>query len=136
LDGAIVDLSTSTGTAVGGFGETARLLNERLVELEGTLSGAEEACPALTTAWDRFYTLVDGDGRLLVADARSVLASTSRAIANIETVIDEDVPAMVSDIRTAVANASKAVDQVASDVTSATGRLDPLAADAQEALAS
>src|SRR5690606_35269544 len=110
--------------------------NERLVQLEGTLSGAEEAFTAVTTASNSFDALVDGDGKLLVADARSVLASASRAIANIETVIDDDVPAMVSDIRGAVANASEAVDQVAKDITRATGKLDPLAADAQEALAS
>lgn len=136
LDAAIVDLSTRTGTTIDSFSQTATLLNERLAQLEGTLSGAEEAFTAVTTASDSFYTLVDGDGKLLVADARRVLASASRAIANIETVIDEDVPAMVSDIRRAVANASKAVDQVATDVTNATGKLDPLAADAQEALAS
>ncbi len=134
LKAALADMSDRTGTTLDGFAETADLLNARLTELEGTLTGAETAFTAVTEASDSFYALVDGDGTLLVSEARGVLADASRAIATLETVINDDVPAMVSDIRAAIASALGAVEQVAADVTSATGRLDPLAADAQVTL--
>ncbi len=134
LNAAIVDLAARSGNTLDGFARTTALLDARLTELEGTLSEAETAFVAVTEASDSFDALVDGDGALLVSEARVVLADAGRAIATIETVIDDDVPAVVADIRSAVASASAAVDRVAADVTGATGRLEPLTADAQASL--
>ncbi|WP_299844630.1 MlaD family protein [uncultured Jannaschia sp.] len=136
LDAAVTDVAARTGSALDGFGRTANLLNARLAELEVTLSEAETAFAAVTEASDSFDALVDGDGALLVAEARAVLSSAGDTFATIEEIVDRDVPAVVADVRTAAAVASDTVDQVAADVSAATGRLDPLASDAQEALRS
>ncbi|WP_108484333.1 MlaD family protein [Oceaniglobus ichthyenteri] len=134
LNTAIGDLSTRSGATLDGFTETAGLLNARLTELETTLTEAETAFAAVTEASDSFDALVDGDGALLVAEARVVLGDAGRAIATIESVIDTDVPAVVADIRTAVDSAARAVEQVAQDITGATAQLDPMATDARAAL--
>lgn len=133
---AIADLQQRTGETLDGYAQTADLLNARLTELQQAMDGANTAFTAVTEASNSFDALVDGDGTLLVAEARVVLADAKSAIAVIETVVQEDVPAVVSDIRAAVARASAAVDEVAADLTGLTGQFDPMAAEAQEALAS
>ncbi len=134
LNLAVTSLSSRGDDTLAGFDQMADLANARLTELETTLNEADTAFVAVTEAADSFYALVDGDGTLLVSEARTVLASAGRALTNVETVIETDVPALVSDIRGATATASQAVDRVAADLTGLTARLDPLAADAQGAL--
>ncbi|CTQ33067.1 MlaD family protein [Jannaschia rubra] len=136
LNAAVTDLSAQAGSTLGGFEQTADLLNARLAELETTLAEADAAFAAVTEASDSFDTLVDVDGTEFIAEARAVLTEISSAVATIETVIDEDVPVVVADIRSAVATASAAVERVATDLTDATGQLDPLAIDARAALTS
>ncbi|WP_281826805.1 MlaD family protein [Jannaschia rubra] len=136
LNAAVTDLSAQAGSTLGGFEQTADLLNARLAELETTLAEADAAFAAVTEASDSFDTLVDVDGTEFIAEARAVLTEISSAVATIETVIDEDVPVVVADIRSAVATASAAVERVATDLTDATGQLDPLATDARAALTS
>ena len=133
---AIADLKTRSGTAIDGYTRTAALLNDRLTELETTLSEANTAFTAVTEASDGFDALVSGDGTLLVSEARGVLADAKSAIAIIETVVTDDVPPVIADIRQAVATASATVDRVAEDLTDLTGRFDPLAAETQSALQS
>jgi len=133
---AITDLQSRSGETLDGFGQTAVLLNARLAELERTLLDANTAFAAVTEASDSFDTLVDGDGTLLVIEARDVLVDAKAAIATIEAVVLDDVPAVVADIRAAVATAAAAVERVAADLTGLTGRFDPLAGQAQEALSS
>ncbi len=136
INGAVAELQNKSGRTLDGFGETAALLNARLVELERTMQDANIAFTAITDASNSFDTLVDGDGTLLVAEARDVLADTKSAIATIEAVVLNDVPAIVADIRGAVATASAAVEKLAADLTGLTGRLDPLAGEAEQALTS
>jgi len=133
---AIADLKDRSGRALNGFTQTAELLNARLVELEQTLKGANTAFLAVTDASQSFDHLVDGDGTLLVAEARDVLADAKGAIATIEAVVLTDVPAIMADIRSGVATAGQAIEDVASDLTALSGRFDPLASDAQRAIAS
>jgi phospholipid/cholesterol/gamma-HCH transport system substrate-binding protein len=133
---AIADLQTRSGATFDGFTETADLLNARLAELEGSLKEANTAFNAVTEASDSFDRLVDGDGTQLVAEARVVLADAKAAIATIQTVVVTDVPAIMTDIRTGVASASKAVDDVAANLTGLTDRFDPMAEEAQQAIAS
>ena len=114
-DSAIADLQHRSGTTLDGFGETAALLNARLAELEQTLNGASTAFAAVSEASDSFGALVDGDGTLLVSEARDVLADAKTAIAKIEAVV---------------------IDEIASDITGVTGRFGPIADRAEEALAS
>ncbi|WP_339759668.1 MlaD family protein [uncultured Sulfitobacter sp.] len=133
---AIVDVQQRTDTTLDGFTQTAALLNARLVELETTLAGANTAFAAVTDASDSFDHLVDGDGTLLVAEARTVLADAKTAIDGINAVILNDVPAITADIRSGVATANQAIADVAAHLTDFTGRLDPMADDVQLAVQS
>jgi len=135
-DAAIADLQKRSGDTIDGYAQTSDLLNARLVELEHTLLDANTAFVAVTEASDSFDKLVDGDGTLLVAEARDVLRDAKSAISVFESVIIEDVPAVITDIRSAVSTASVAVDKVADDLTRFTGQLDPLAAQARTTLTS
>ncbi|WP_322889528.1 MULTISPECIES: MlaD family protein [unclassified Yoonia] len=124
---AVQDIQTRTGRTLDGFGDTADLLNARLVELETTLADATIAFDAVTTASESLEVLVEGDGAEFIAEARA-------AIATVETVVNTDLPLIVADVRTAVQTASLAVEDVAADVTGFTSRLTPLADDTQEAV--
>tara|TARA_R110002110_G_scaffold50871_2_gene150010 strand:- start:113 stop:1828 length:1716 start_codon:yes stop_codon:yes gene_type:complete len=133
---AIADLQARADVTLDGFGQTAGLLNSRLTELEQTLNEASVAFTAVTDASNSFDQLVEGDGSLLVAEARVVLQDAKTAISTIETVVLNDVPAIMSDIRRGVASASQAVDDVAANLTGATDQLDPVVVAAQDALRS
>lgn len=135
VDTAIGDLATRSGAILDEFSGTAGLVNARLTELEETLAGVDSGFVAVTRASDSFTALVDGDGSLLVAEAREVLAQVRTATDAITTAIDTDLPVVVADIRAAVATGAQAIDRIAADVTGFTGKLDPLTADAQAALA-
>ncbi|WP_019953959.1 MlaD family protein [Yoonia vestfoldensis] len=126
---AVQDLQTRTGRTLDGFGDTADLLNARLVELETTLADADIAFDAVTTASESLEVLVEGDGAAFIAEARA-------AVATIETVVNTDLPLIVADVRTAVQTASIAVEDVSADVTGFTSRLTPLADDTQAAITS
>jgi phospholipid/cholesterol/gamma-HCH transport system substrate-binding protein len=133
---AITDLQTRSGSTLDDFSDTAGLLNARLAELEKTLQEASTAFLAVTGASDSFDVLVDGDGTLLVSEARAVIADAKDAIATIDSVVLEQVPAIMTDIRAGIATAGQAVDDVAANLTDMTARFDPMAVDAQEAIAS
>lgn len=133
---AIVDLQARSGGTLDGFSQTSDMLNARLAELEQTLKEADTAFLAVTKASDSFDQLVEGDGTLLVTEARGVLADAKAAIATIKTVVLNDVPAIVADIRTGVAAAAQAVEDVATNLTGLTDRFDPMAEEAQQAIAS
>ncbi len=131
---AITDLHDRSAAALDSVATTPDLLNARLVELQTSLQQAGTAFAAVTEAANSFNGLVDGDGTLMVAEARDVLASAQQTIDVLEAVTRDDVPAVVADIRKAVATTADAIDRLAADVTGVTGRLDPLANDAQLAL--
>jgi phospholipid/cholesterol/gamma-HCH transport system substrate-binding protein len=133
---AIADLQSRGANTLDGFGETAGLLNARLVELEVSLREANTAFTAVTEASNSFDALVDGDGTLLVSETRAVVADAGNAISAIEAAVVNDVPAIMADIRTGVARATKAVDDVAANVTALSAQLEPVATDAQAAIAS
>ena len=97
---------------------------------------AEIAFAAVTDASHSFDELVDGDGTLLVAEAREILTRAGSAIATLEVVINEDVPSVVANIRAGVATAAAAVDQVAADLTGLSGRFAPLAIETEQTIAS
>lgn len=132
----IADLHSRTGVTLDGFAQTAGLLNARLIELEAAMKEANTAFTAVTDASNSFDQLVDGDGRLLVAEARDVLADAKASIATIQSIVLNDVPAIMADIRTGVARASNAVDDVAANLTGLGDRLDPMADEAQQAIVS
>lgn len=133
---AIADISTRSGATLDGFAETSTLLNSRLAELENTLTEADTAFITVTEAATSFDQLVDGEGTAMVVEARAVLADVQSAATTLQTVIVNDVPGIMADIRSGVTTATAAVEAVASDLTNFTGRFDPLAIEAQNALSS
>lgn len=133
---AISDLQTRSGATLDGFGETANLLNARLTELESSLREANAAFVAVTEASESFDHLVDGDGTLLISEARAVVADMQTTVTAIEATVINDVPAIMADIRSGVARANKAVEDVATNITATTDRFDPMAEEAQQAIAS
>jgi phospholipid/cholesterol/gamma-HCH transport system substrate-binding protein len=133
---AISDLQTRSGATLDGFGETANLLNARLTELESSLREANTAFVAVTEASESFDHLVDGDGTLLISEARAVVADMQTTVTAIEATVINDVPAIMADIRSGVARANKAVEDVATNITATTDRFDPMAEEAQQAIAS
>lgn len=133
---AIADLQARSAATLDGYAETSGLLNARLTELETTLSEASTAFYAVTDAATSFDDLVDGDGTLLVAEARVVLADAKAAIATIQTVVLDDLPPIMSDIRAGVTAAGAAVDTLTGDLVDLGARFDPMAEDAQQAIAS
>jgi phospholipid/cholesterol/gamma-HCH transport system substrate-binding protein len=133
---AIVDLQARSSATLDGYAQAADLFNARLIELEGSLKGANTAFTAVTEASNSFDQLVDGDGTLLVSEARVVLADAKTAIATIEAVVLNDVPAIMTDITIGVASARKAVEDVSANLTGLTDRFDPLVQEAQQAIGS
>jgi phospholipid/cholesterol/gamma-HCH transport system substrate-binding protein len=133
---AIADLQTRSGATLDGFSQTADLLNARLSELETSLQEANTAFLAVTQASESFDALVEGDGALLIAEARVVLGNAKAAMATISTAIENDVPAIMADIRTGVATANTAVEDVATNLVGLTERLEPMAEDTQQAITS
>ncbi|MEH6832297.1 MAG: MlaD family protein [Sulfitobacter sp.] len=133
---AISDLQTRSGATLDGFGETANLLNARLTELESSLREANTAFVAVTEASESFDHLVDGDGTLLISEARAVVADMQTTVTAIEATVINDVPAIMADIRSGVARANKAVEDVATNITATTDRFDPMAEEAQQAITS
>lgn len=129
LNDGVREIAAKASGTIDNFDETAALMNARLTELETTLDEANNAFAAVSSASGGLDEVIRGDGKALVAEARA-------AIASIESVIDEDVPVVVNDIREGVTTARAAVERVANNLTSATGRLDPLAESAQKTLAS
>ncbi|MBD3665430.1 MlaD family protein [Sulfitobacter aestuariivivens] len=133
---AIVDLQTRSAVTLDDFTDTSNLLNARLVELEKTLQEASTAFLAVTDASNSFDLLVDGDGSLLVAEARAVLGDAKSAIETIDTIVLDQVPPIMTDIRAGVTTAGEAIDDVAANLTRLTDQFDPLASEAQGAIAS
>lgn len=134
LHKATADISERSITTLDGFDQMADLLNARLKELQQTLSDASSSFNAVTDASESVNTLAEGEGRMMVEDARALLASAQSAISNINTVMDQDVPAVVENIHSAVSSASVAIDNVAQELTTFTDGLTPLAKDSRAAI--
>lgn len=142
LRGAVEDLRARIDPVLAGLGTGAELAVARLRELEttldnidATLAEADIALASVDSAAVEFELLIEGEGAELVADARAAFASLQASMATLDQVAQDDVPAIVGDIRAAVAKASEVITRVGDDVTGFTGRLDPLAAEAGETLA-
>lgn len=141
IETATLDLRAQLDTVLGQFGSTNEVATLRFIELEATLAtldatleSAQTSLAAVESASVTFEGLVDGEGTALVLDARATLRSVQGSIAEMDRMLQEDVPAIVTDIREAVASATTVVDQVSTDVTAFTKRLEPLVATGEATL--
>lgn len=141
LQEQIAALGAQTQTLLATFDTTASTATSRLDEAETTLASVT----ALTTRLDetalnvsgmvaRIDALIESDGGPLLAETRTLVAEATDATRSINAVIQTDLPAMVADIRTATATASEVIQNVGSDLSGASGRIDSLARSAQVSL--
>ncbi|MFT3972784.1 MAG: MlaD family protein [Amaricoccus sp.] len=122
-------------------GETATTATARLDQLEGTITALDTALAKATTTLASINSaaggidgLVRGDGTALVGDARTTLASVQASADAIQHAATDDLPAIMTEIRQALAAVNATVAQASGDITSFTGDLAPLAAQATTTL--
>ncbi|MBP0482198.1 MlaD family protein [Sagittula salina] len=141
VETATNDLRPRLDEVLAQFGGTAEAATKRFAELEATiadldvtLADARASFAAIEAASDDFQTLVNGEGTALVTDARATLTTVNEAFAGVDKMLKDDIPAVVADIRTAVTSATEVINEVSTDVTAFTKRLDPLALSGEETL--
>ena len=133
IETATSDLRAQLETVLTQFGGSADAATKRLSELETTiatldltLAEARTSLSAVESASATFEGLVEGEGTALVTDARATLKQVQNTISGLDILFQQDIPAIVADIRTAVSSATTVIDQVSTDVSAFTKRLDPL----------
>ena len=141
IETATSDVRTKLDTVLTQFGGSAEAATKRLSELETTIASldltlaeARTSLSAVESASVDFQGLVNGEGTELVTDARATLKNVKDAITGIDTVFQQDIPVIVADIRSAVGSATTVIDQVSTDVSAFTKRLDPLVGSGEETL--
>lgn len=141
LRALIGTLGTEVKTVLAAYGDTATAATARLDQVETTIASLDKAIDGATTALasvdsaaTSFDTLVDGDGTALVAEARTTLASIQVSADAIEKAATGDLPAIIAEVRTALTTVNATVDKVSTDLTTFTGDLAPVAAEAATTL--
>lgn len=141
LRGEIDALSASARSMLETYDAAGESLLARADETQGsieifntTMTDIGQAVETVNGAAARFDILLATEGEPLMADARAAVADASEAIAIIANAAQTDLPAVVADIRSATQVASDTINQVASDLTAASGRVEGLSEDAQTAL--
>ena len=108
---------------------------EVLAKTSTAIDQATATMASIQQTSDGIDQLARGDGAALVAEARVAAAEAREAIQSINLVVQTDVPGLVAEVRAAATTANTAIQQVSLDVSTFTGKLDPLALEAEQALA-
>lgn len=131
-------LGAETRQMLDAFTTTGTTATARLTEAEATLAATDSAIARLVVTLDAvdeaaesFDTLMVEDGAALVAEARAAFAQAATVIDTIGTVAETDLPVMIADLRSATATVSRVVEEVGTDLSSASGRVDELMGTAQ-----
>lgn len=116
-----------------GMTATARLVEaeEVLVETRAMIVDLEITLASVDEAANSFDDLVDNHGAALVAETRAMVDAAATAIDAISKTAQDDLPAIVASIRDTSDTVARVVTQVGDDLTSASGRIDGLAASAE-----
>ncbi|PZQ51625.1 MAG: MCE family protein [Rhodovulum sulfidophilum] len=140
LDAMVATLQANGEATLKGVGVVADTADARLVELRATIAGLDETLSktrdTLTTIGGTatsIQTLVDGEGTGLVTDARGTFQRANQALDSLNRTLDQDVPRIVASVDDATAKANAAITQLSTDLTSATGGLPSLIANADRA---
>ncbi len=143
IQGQVESISTEARVMIASFTDAGTAATARLIEAEATIAATDEMLDRLNETLEtidlaavNFDALVSGDGSALVAESRVAVAEATEAIRSVNAVAETDLPAIVADIRAATDTAVRTIEQVGADLSSASGRVDGLAADASEALSS
>ncbi len=141
LDQSILGLREDAGQVMAGFSQSAELANARLAALEATMAQVDatlvetrEALGVIRQTSLNVDGLVTGDGTALIGDARATLASVKTSADALAGMVQEDMQQIIADVRAATSTANTVIEQVGRDITTATGKLDPLTIAAEETL--
>ncbi len=119
-----------------GLAATARLTEARsiLSATEVMIANLEETLDNMDEATDSFDLLMEEDGAALIAESRAMIDEAARAMRSINAVTENDLPGIVTNVREATETANRVIAKVGEDLSSASGRVETLAATAQTAL--
>jgi phospholipid/cholesterol/gamma-HCH transport system substrate-binding protein len=119
---------TQSGALIGRFGVAADLASARLREAEAPLAAATPALASVEEAADNFDLLMENEGTELIAEMRAAIADANKLIV-------DDASPILADARAAAAAVNRVVDQIGTDLTDVSGRLDGVIASAETTLA-
>ncbi|WP_375260827.1 MlaD family protein [Palleronia sp.] len=134
-------LSSQAATTLGAIRGTADLASARLAQAEALFESADASIARVDTALaavERAATTIDvvmtGDGAALIAETRAAVAETTEAVRIVTETAERDLPAIMANVRAATSDAKEAIGAIATDLSSATGRIDKLTEKAELAL--
>ena len=130
---ALISEYSATGAAA-----TARLNEARatLVATDEMIARATQTLASVEQTASRVDRLVQEDGTVLLTEMRTAVSGANDAISTIGGMAETELPAILSEIRTATEDASGVIARVGADLSSASGRIDGLAGDAEATLQS
>jgi phospholipid/cholesterol/gamma-HCH transport system substrate-binding protein len=141
LETRLVTLSDNATALVATYAETGQIATRRLVEAEETLAATtaliariDTTLTSIDTAARNFDGFIVDGAEPLVAELRAATAEATSVISALGETARTDLPGIMGDIRAATASALDVVRDVGGDLTSASGQLVGLAADASTAL--
>ncbi|SFR13954.1 MlaD family protein [Poseidonocella sedimentorum] len=117
--------------------------SDRLSEAQELLSSTDlmivdlvETLDSVDSAAVTFEELLEGDGYLLVEEARALVAQASTAADGIAATVEEDLPLLMTDLSETIASARSDIETIGADLSRASGRVDGLTDRAEETLTS
>lgn len=124
-------LSEDARTLMDTLSTTGSTATQRLEEARSTLEGAnsvisrfEETARAVGDTAARIETLIETDGTPLLTETRALIADAQKAVSSVNEVADVDLPAIIADIRKATQTSTQVIEDVAENLSSASGRID------------
>ncbi len=141
LQDQVTALSKDARALMDTLGTTGSTATARLEEARKTLDAVniviaqfDETAGAVSKTAERIEGLINTDASPLLTDTRALVAEAKRAVASVNGVVDTDLPAIMADIRSATETSTKVITEVGKNLTSASGRVDEIADEAQTTL--
>jgi phospholipid/cholesterol/gamma-HCH transport system substrate-binding protein len=135
------DIGTEARTMIASFTDAGTAATARLTEAEATIVAADamierlnETLETIDTAAAEFDAFITGDATEFVAETRAAVTEATETIRSVNALVEADLPTIVADIRSATGTATRVIEEVGADLSSASGRIEGLSADASAAL--
>ena len=137
------DIGTEARAMIASFTDAGTAATARLTEAEATIAATDamierlnETLETIDTAAAEFDAFITGDATEFVAETRAAVTEATETIRSVNALVEADLPTIVADIRSATGTATRVIEQVGADLSSASGRIEGLTADASSALLS
>ncbi|MBF9036430.1 MCE family protein [Rhodobacterales bacterium HKCCE2091] len=137
----VAALSAQGQTMLSTFTETGSLANQRLAEVEETLTGLDAliaetnaTMAAVEEAATGFGTLVAGDGTALISETREMIANADATVTAIRQAAEVDLPGILAEVDRAAETIASVSATIGNDLTAASGRIEELSGGALAAL--